>query len=281
MKRKRILTIQDYSCLGRCSLTEALPVISACGIECVGVPTSILSNHTQFPSWTYRDLGDDLLPIVEKWEKKDRRFDALYTGYLGEGQVDLILNIRKKLSPDTLLFVDPAMADNGSLYAGFTPFHIEEMRKLVGESDLCKPNLTEAALLTNTPYEAVKHGGLDTSLDLAKKLVDLGAKKVVLSGLSLKPGEIGVLFYQKDETYSYFQKPLKAGIYHGTGDLFSSVLVSAWVKGWSILKAAELAHDFVSESIEATLRNGTDGLRYGTDFEEALPSLIKLMEKAG
>ena len=153
MKQKRVLTIQDYSCLGRCSLTVALPTISSAGIECVGLPTSVLSNHTVFPSWTWIDTLPSLMEAPDKWEGYDSGFDAIYTGYLATEQVPMALEFIKRFRKEnTLVFVDPAFADAGKLYAGFTAEHVKALRLLMKEADLAKPNITEACLLTDTPY---------------------------------------------------------------------------------------------------------------------------------
>lgn len=278
MREKRILTIQDYSCLGRCSLTVAIPTISACGIECVGVPTAILSNHTQFDEWTFTDLSKDILPIVDMWPEPDKRFDAVYTGYLGKGQIGIVKEVMGRLPKNTLLFVDPAMADFGKLYSGFDEEHVHDMRELVAEADIVKPNLTEACLLIGIPYPDKTVLSYDEVLDICKKVHALGAKNVLLSGVRFSEKEIGVFSYNEQKGGTYFQKPLKEGNYHGTGDLFSSAFISAFVKGHDILKSAEIAHDFISDSIDETLKNGTDGLRYGVDFEGVLPSLIKALK---
>lgn len=274
MREKRILTIQDYSCLGRCSLTVALPTISACGIECVGVPTAILSNHTQFKEWTFKDLSDEILPIVDKWPLEDKKFDAVYTGYLAKGQIDIVKEVMKRLEKDTILFVDPAMADFGKLYSGFDQEHVEDMKKLVGIADIVKPNLTEACLLADIPYPESTILTHEEAKAICQKIIALGCKKVILSGTSFSEGEVGVAYLDKEGDFSYFQKPLKEGKYHGTGDLFSSAMISAFVLGHPLLEAAEIAHDYINSSIEKTIDNGTDGLTYGVDFEEALPDLI-------
>lgn len=278
MREKRILTIQDYSCLGRCSLTVALPTISACGIECVGVPTAILSNHTQFKEWTFKDLSEEILPIVDKWIIDDRNFDAVYTGYLAKGQIEIVKEVMKRLPERTPLFVDPAMADFGKLYSGFDQKHVDDMKELVATADIVKPNLTEACLLADTPYPDHTVLTIDEAKNICKKIIDLGAKKVILSGTKLSEDEIGVSYLDKDGNFSYFQKPLKSGNYHGTGDLFSSAMISAYVLGHSLLEAAEIAHEYISKSIEKTIDNGTDGLRYGVDFESALPTLIDALK---
>ena len=187
---KKILTFQDYSCLGRCSLTVALPTISACGVECVGVPTSVFSNHTAFPAWVQRDLTGEIEVMIHKIEEYSPSFDMVYTGYLTTDQIPVVLPlIREFKKRGSLVFVDPAMADGGHLYAGFKEGHVEAIKELVEEADILKPNLTEACLLTGTPYPS-KDIGLP--LSFYQKMIDalalLGPKRVILSGQELQKG---------------------------------------------------------------------------------------------
>lgn len=275
MKQKRLLTIQDYSCLGRCSLTEALPVISACGIECVGIPTAVLSNHTAgFKSWTYADLTDYLMPTIEHWKDYNHQFDAIYTGYLGTNQVPIVMKIIDELrKEDTIVMVDPAFADGGKLYLGFDNSHIEAMRELVRKSDIIVPNLTEACFLLGLSPEKVW-----SRLQIENMLVHLshmGPSGVVISGLSFQEGRVGCLVYEKErnrmlliETESY------RGQYHGTGDLFASALIGAKLNGFSLPGAVRIAHDFVHVAIGKTLQDKEPDLFYGVEFEKAIPSLI-------
>lgn len=278
MREKRILTIQDYSCLGRCSLTVALPTISACGIECVGIPTAILSNHTQFKEWTFKDLSEEILPIVDKWPSCDKKFDAVYTGYLAKGQIDIVKEVMGKLDKGAILFVDPAMADFGKLYSGFDEEHVKDMRELVAIADIVKPNLTEACLLAGIPYPESTILTHEQAKDICKKIIALGCKKVILSGSSFSEGEVGVVYYDAEGNCSFFQEPLKEGKYHGTGDLFSSAMISAFILGHPLLEAAKIAHDFIIDCIEKTIDNGTDGLTYGVDFEGSLEGLIAALK---
>lgn len=279
MRQKRILTIQDYSCLGRCSTTVALPTISCAGIECVALPTALLSNHTDYPSWTFFDLTDQIKPITEKWKEFDHHFDAIYTGYLSTKQVGEVIALCKDYKEkDTLLFVDPAMADWGKLYAGFGPEHVLEMRKLVALADLTKPNLTEACLLTGTPYPNEGKAPFSFYEEVAKKVHGLGAKVVILSGLSSKEGKLGCLVYDGKE-FSFFEGDREPGSYHGTGDLFSSALISAIVLGKTLLRSIEIAHRYIVTSIHETLAHHQGGKIYGPMFEYALPEFISLLRE--
>lgn len=174
---KRIASIQDISCLGRCSLTVALPVISALGVECAIVPTAVLSAHTAFPGFVSRDLTDQLDAIAAHWQAQHVHFDALYTGYIASvPQVQQVLDFFDAVkSPDTMIFVDPAMADHGKLYSGFGPDFPAAMARVVARADVAMPNLTEACLLTGTPYRE----DMDEPMarELLQKVAALGAKK--------------------------------------------------------------------------------------------------------
>ncbi len=277
--QKRLLTIQDYSCLGRCSLTVAQPTISACGIECVAIPTAILSNHTQYESWTFRDLSEDLLSIVEKWNKYNHHFDAIYTGYLTTKQVDIVKEIINKLKEkNTLVYIDPAMADNGKLYPGFTLEHVSKMKELCALGDYIKPNVTEACLMNNVDYPTeVKP--LSFYKDLVMKLHDNGAKNVILTGIKINPNKIGVMTYiSENKRVSYREFDYIDAYLHGTGDLYSSALISLITLGYELNEAIDKAHEFVVRAIKHTIEDKVDGLLYGPEFEKALPYLVGLIK---
>lgn len=277
---KRVLTIQDFSCLGRCSLTVAIPTISAAGLECVAIPTAILSNHTAFKEWTYKDLTDEMLPIVEKWRGYKNSFDSIYTGYLGTEQIPLVEKIIEELrTPSTNILIDPAMADNGSFYPGFQKEHIAKMKELISYADIIVPNLTEACLLSDIPYPN-KEIGLDKefySLLLAS-LTKLGPRKIVLSGQTFKPNEISDIVYENGDIKIY-STPLYPGRFHGTGDLFASSLVGALGNGFSLFEATRIAHDYVHEAIRLSNEVKEDGLLYGASFEGAIPLYIHELGK--
>lgn len=284
MKQKRLLTIQDYSCLGRCSLTVALPVVSACGIECVGIPTAVLSNHTAgFTSWTYADLTDKMMPTVDHWMDYRHDFDAIYTGYLATNQVPIVLDIVTRLKREgTLFLVDPAFADSGKIYPGFGREHVAAMRRLVSSSDITVPNRTEACFLCGRPYK--EECTPEEAKELLLSLTDLGPRMAVLSGLTFEKGTVGCLYYDKAEKAfgSYFT-PSYTGTYHGTGDLFASALVSSLLKGFTLGEAVKIAHDLVHLSIQKTLEDMEPNLCYGVEFEKAIPAFtdwIRAKEKA-
>ncbi len=285
---KRIITVQDISCVGKCSLTVALPVISAMGVEACVLPTAVLSTHTMFSGFTFRDLTSDIRPIMEHWKKEKFHFDAIYTGYLGSfEQLNLMEQLIQEFGQnDTLTIVDPCMADNGKLYSGFTQEFAFAMAKLCGKAQVIVPNLTEASFMLGIPYVA---SGYDEEYikGIMKKLAALGSKKVVLKGIEFEhdtascknvSGKMGVASYdaEKDEFTWYFHKKMPQS-FHGTGDIFASVLTGALMRGLSLQKAYSLAADFVVESIRQTLSH-PDYNTYGVDFEAAVPYLVKRLE---
>ncbi len=272
MKQKSILTIQDYSCLGRCSLTVATPTISASGIQAIGLPTGLLSNHTAFPSWTYLDCMPSLMEAPEKWGELTPNIDAIYTGYLSTEQVDMALSLIKRLKQEeSILFVDPAFADQGALYPGFSSAHIEAMKKLLEKADMAKPNITEACFLTGSEY---KPGMSEQECEaLIIKFAKLGPKSIVLSGLE-KNGQIGCMIYQNGKT-SVIYKQKVAGHAHGTGDLFSSALISSYLLGFDLARSVEIAEEYVGTALSFNLNDGVDGVIYGPEFEKAIPSFMK------
>ena len=277
---KKVLTVQDISCVGQCSLTVALPIISACGIETAILPSAVLSTHTGgFEGFTFRDLTDDIPAIVSHWEKERITFDAIYTGYLGsKRQIELVKDMFERLcAPDCLKVVDPAMADNGKLYYGFDEAFAKEMATLCGKADIVLPNITEATMMTDMPYIGE---GYDEAYirELMEKVLTLGAKTVVLTGISYKEGELGaaVLSRGDAEISYYFHERLAKGC-HGTGDIFASSFVGAAVKGKTPLEAAKIAADFTLAGMKAT--QGDDTHWYGTKFEKALPLLVGELNK--
>ena len=286
---KRIITVQDISCVGKCSLTVALPVISAMGVEAAVLPTAVLSTHTAFKGFTFRDLTEDIEPICAHWKEQKITFDAIYTGYLGSfKQLDLMSNMFNDFGgKHTLLFVDPCMADNGRLYPGFTQEFAFAMAKLCGKADVIVPNLTEASYMLGIPYKASGYDE-DYIIDILKKLADLGAKKVVVKGVEFDrdqksykgvAGKIGIMSYEKatGKISSYFHEKLPTS-FHGTGDIFASVCVGALMRGWTLEKSYALAADYVVESIKDTTSH-RDYNWYGVDFETAVPYLVKRLEK--
>lgn len=272
---KRVLTVQDISCLGQCSLTVALPILSACGMETCIIPSAVLSTHTGgFKNYTFRDLTEDIPKIREHWESENISFDAVYTGYLGSTkQIEYVEEIfGSLLKLNAKIFVDPAMADNGKLYVGFDDNFVREMAKLCGKADVIMPNITEACLMTGQEYK--ESYDKEYIIELFKKLNALGAECIVLTGVSYDEGSIGVAVYEKGE-YLYYKHKKIAGGCHGTGDVFASAFVGAAMKGKSMIEAAKIAADYTLLCIENTV--GDENHRYGVKFETALPELIKTL----
>lgn len=262
--------VQDLSGFGRCSLTVALPVLSAMGVQLSCVPTAILSTHTGgFQGYTFRDLTDDLRPFLRHWQQEGFRFDALYTGYLGSPeQIGMVEEFfRAFRSPDTLVLVDPVMGDHGRLYSRFTPEMVAGIGRLCAGADVIVPNLTEAALLTGMPYQT-DHHSTDYLQTLCEKLRALGAKQVVVTGAAPRPGCMGAACLADGQFSVYAPRRVDAQ-YDGTGDLFASVLLGALMHRRPLLAAVQLAADFTRDCVARSVHNGTNP-HFGVDFEPAL-----------
>ena len=271
---KRIVTVQDISAVGKCSLTVALPIISACGVECAVMPTAVLSTHTQFTGFTFHDLTDEIAPITEHWKKEGLTFDAIYTGYLGSfRQIELVEEMFEKLGDEnTLLVVDPAMADHGKLYYGFTEEFAARMAQLCGKADLILPNLTEACFMLGRPYD--ENYTQEDIRGMLKELCALGAKRAALTGVSYEKGKVGFEMYDAatDTFSSYFGEHLPVA-FHGTGDIFASACVGAIARGKSIEEALKVAVDYTYMCVRVTM-DDPDHRVYGVNFEEAIPYLV-------
>ena len=276
MKHERILAVHDISCVGRCSLTVALPIISSVGIECSGLPTAVLSTHTGgFTGYTYRDLTEDMVPIDEHWRTLDITFDAFYTGFLGSfEQIDIVSRLFDDLSHEgTTVYVDPVMADGGKLYPVFGPDFPKGMRRLCEKADVIMPNLTELCLMLGEewipgPYT---HEYVDSMIEKAH---GFGVSKVVLTGISFEEGQVGAVYkdFVTGETGSVMRAEIP-GYYHGTGDVFGSALVGACECGLPLSKAVEAAVNLTVSSIIRTYESGED-VRYGVNFEIGLRDYI-------
>lgn len=278
-RQKRVAAIHDISCLGKCSLTVALPIISAAGIETSVIPTAILSTHTGgFINYTYRDLTDDILPVVSHWQSLGLTFDAVYTGFLGSfEQIEIVSEIFDRLkTPDCLIIVDPVMADNGRLYSIFGDNFPSGMRHLCKKVDIIVPNITEACLLLNKPY---KPGPFNAPYieDIMHGLAALGPKQVVLTGVSFDDKSLGAACLDAASGMIHYSfSPRIEGFYHGTGDIFASTLVAGLLKGNDLNRSTRIAVDFTVKSIARTKAAGTD-VRFGVNFEAGLCELANLL----
>lgn len=273
---KRILTIQDISCVGKCSLTVALPVISAFGVETAVLPTAVLSTHTAFKGFTFRDLTSDLTDIKKHWKEQNIGFDAMYTGYLGSfEQIQIVSDIFDEFkTKDNFILIDPVMADNGKLYPGFDQKFADKMAELCKKADIIVPNLTEASFMLHQEY--IESGYTEEYIkNTLIKLTDLGAKTAIITGVSFSPDKLGAYGYDSKEKrfFSYYNNLLPAK-FHGTGDVFASALCGALAIDKPLQNALKIATDYTVKSIELTLENKNHNW-YGVDFERAFPYLIE------
>ena len=279
LKQKRVAAIHDISCFGKCSLTVALPIISAAGVECSVIPTAVLSTHTGgFTGFTYRDLTTDVQPIADHWKTLDIEFDSIYTGYLGSfEQLELVSTFFDDFKNDhSLILVDPVMADNGVLYQSFPKTFPNGMKKLCSKADVIVPNITEAVLMLNEEY---KEGPYTKEYieNLLKNLAKIGPKQVVLTGVYFDDTALGAATYDSETgVISYALAPRVEGYYHGTGDIFGSALLSGLLNDIPLAKAAQIAVDFTVKSIAWTKEAGTD-LRFGVNFETNIPSFTQAL----
>ena len=272
MSTPRIAAIHDLSCFGRCSLTIALPVLSAMGCQCCPLPTALLSAHTGFSGNTFLDLTAEMGRIADHWAAMDLQFDAIYSGFLGSAdQVDTVARFFDTFKKsDTAVIVDPVMGDHGTAYRTCTPELCRGMRVLVENSDVITPNLTEAALLLDRPYEEIRQSD---AYEVVRRLSLGGRRSVVLTGYSSESGQTGALCFDRDSGESKaVQTPREPQDFSGTGDLFASVLAGGVARGVPLFQAAQAAADFVRDCIARTLAEGLTE-QDGVDFEPLLGQL--------
>ncbi len=272
--QKRAVAIHDLSCVGKCSLTVALPILSAAGIECSVLPTAILSTHTGgFTDYTFLDLTDEMLPIVDHWQKEALQVDALYSGYVGSNaQFPIIQQIFQRLRQEnTLILVDPVMGDNGRYYSGFSDKTADGMRELCKMADILVPNMTEAAFLIGESYREGPYNEAYLKHLLAE-LCRLGPRKVVLTGIYAQSDQLGAACMDAtDERISWVLSERMPGMYHGTGDIFASALLAAVMNELELTEAVQIAVDYVLDCIRNT--DPQQEPRYGVNFEEGLANL--------
>lgn len=278
--QKRAIAIHDISCVGRCSLTVALPMLSAAGVETSVIPTAILSTHTgDFKGYTFHDLTEDMMPIVEHWKTLHRNTDAIYTGYLGSPeQIDIVRRtIEAFRTENTIVMVDPVMADGGKYYSLITPEFAVGMKKLAAIADIITPNISEAALMLDMPYrEAHDKEYIET---LLRGLGALGPRMVVLSGVSFANDMVGAASYDREtDSVAYYLDRRVEGFFHGTGDVFASALLAALMNDKTVSQSMKIAVDFTHVCIERTHDEETE-TRYGVNFEEEIPTLLRLLGK--
>lgn len=272
---QKILTIQDISCVGQCSLTVALPILSACGLETCILPSAVLSTHTAgFKGFTFRDLTEDMPAILNHWVSEKIQFNAIYTGYLGSvQQIEYVKDIFSKVAaPNCITVVDPAMADNGVLYSIFNDEYVERMKTLAFKADFIVPNITEACFLTGIEYRETYDEAYIASIMDA--LTAAGCKNIILTGVSYREGKTGIAVQEGSNRYYYEHEKLPQGC-HGTGDVYASAFVGALVNGKPALEAAKIAADFTLACIKNTA--GDKSHWYGVKFEPVLGELIQML----
>ena len=272
MDYNRILTIQDISCLSQCSLTVALPIISAFGIETCILPTAILSTHTAFKGFTCMDFTEEFKKIIAHWEKEKISFNVFYTGYLlNKEQIDITKEIFNKFSinNNSLKIIDPVMGDNGKLYTGFELNFAQTMKSLCLNADIILPNLTEACLLTG--YEYKEKYDEEYISNLIKKLEEFKVKIIILTGISYDENTTGVIVVENGKMKYYKHRKISKTC-HGTGDVYSSIFIGSYLKGMNVFDAACAAADFVLECIEYTIKDKSHW--YGVKFEPLLANFI-------
>lgn len=271
---KKVLSIQDISCFGQCSTTVALPVISACGVECAILPSAVLSTHTAGKfreiGFTCLDLSGEFEAIEKKWVEGGIKFDAVYTGYLGSvQQTEYVKSIMNScLNEGGLKIVDPAMADDGQLYPAFDQDYVNAMKSLCAYADIIVPNISESCFLTDSEYKEEYNEGYIR--DLCYKLEAMGCKTIVMTGVSFNEGKTGVIVYENGSLKHYEHKRILTS-YHGTGDIYSSAFVGARMRGLDTYLAASLAAAYTCGCIEMTV--GDDSHWYGVKFEKSLGDL--------
>jgi pyridoxine kinase len=279
-KLKRVAAIHDISGFGKCSLTVALPIISAAGIEVSVLPTAVLSTHTGgFTGFTYRDLTEDMHPITAHWKSLDISFDSIYTGFLGSfEQLDLVATFFDTFKTENnIILIDPVMADNGELYKIFPPEFPAGMRHLCGKADIIVPNMTEAALLLEESYHPGPYSRSYIEHTL-KKLSELGPQQIVLTGVFFDHATLGAASYDAisgEIAYSFEERI--PGYYHGTGDVFGSALLAAIQNDFPLNEATAIAVRFTASAIRKTAQAGTD-IRFGVNFEQRIPMFLRELE---
>lgn len=274
---KKVLTIQDFSCVGKCSLTVAMPIISAFGIEACALPTALLSTHTQFKHWTFANLCDQIEPITTAWKNENIVFDGICTGYLGG--IDLIESVKEIIksfvTPEGVVMIDPAMGDNGKLYTGFDMEYVKATKTLCALADVITPNITEATFMLDMEYK--DEYDYDYLLEICKKLHQNGAKDVVITGVKKTESQVGVFcLLDGKEVYEYYtEREVKD--FHGTGDIYSSAVYGSLMKGKSLKESVKFACDYTKHCIAVTLAEPNYSI-YGVNFEECTSDITEFIK---
>lgn len=266
----RVLSVNDLSCIGKCSLSVTLPIVSACGATCDVLPTALLSTHTGgFEGYTFEDLTDKLPAILSHWEKQNEKFDIIYSGYLGsKQQIDIVLTLKRHFLKDGgIMVVDPVMGDSGKLYADFAPDFPEAMKALCKEADYILPNHTEACLLTDMPHSF-------DGKTLANKLTEL-CPHPIITGVE-EGGNTAVYYAEENTDVQRYSTATKKGFFCGSGDVFASAFVGALSVGKEYPQAVKIATEFTAGCIERSAKEVPDH-RYGLNFEKELPKFLSML----
>lgn len=275
--QKRAIAVHDISCVGRCSLTVALPVLSAAGLNTAVVPTALLSTHTgEFSGYTHLDLSSQLTPIADHLSTLNLHYDAFYSGYLANGaQADQVLHMMDLLCDEkTHIFVDPAFGDFGRMYSLMDDSMPSQMSRLCARARTIVPNVTEASYLLGVPYPGADASETCIS-EMCQKLLEIGPENVVITDVNFRKGETGVAILRKGmEKPEYLFHERFEGLFHGTGDVFASFLLGALMNEQDVRKAAQTAMDLTHSAIVHTLQSG-EHLRYGVQFEQVLPEFMR------
>ncbi len=278
--QKRLVAINDISGFGKCSLTVALPIISAAGVETICMPTAVLSTHTGgFTGYTYRDLTCDMPDISAHWKSIDLKPDAIYSGFLGSfDQIDIVKKFAEDFkSGDNLFIADPCMADHGKMYAIFDEKFAKAMAELCSKADIILPNITEACFMTDSEFVSGIHTE-DYIVSILNKLLDMGSKNVVLTGVTFEESKLGAAFMGQDRVPQYYFQERLPGMYHGTGDVFASSFCGAVLNGISYYESMGIAARYVCDCIKRT-QSMENPITYGVDFERGIPYYIKELGK--
>ena len=279
--QKRAIAVHDISCVGRCSLTVALPVLSAAGLNTAIIPTALLSTHTgEFEGYTHLDLSEQLRPIGNHLATLGLHYDTFYSGYLASGaQADEVLRLMDLLCDErTHIFVDPAFGDHGRMYSLMDESMPRQMRRLVKRARTIVPNVTEASFLLEEPYPG-EEAGEEIISDFCRRLLELGPENVVITDVNFRPGETGIAFLRRGmEKPMYLFHQRFEGLFHGTGDVFASFLLGALMNDQPLEEAAQTALSMTHASIVETLKDG-EHLRYGMQFEKVLPLFWERIQK--
>ena len=272
LHQNKIAIINDISGYGRCSITVALPVISACGIQCCPLPTSIFSSHTGYPEYFFDDFTAEMEPYIDSWKALKIHFDGILTGFLGsEDQIEIVDSFLKDFAEkNTRVIIDPVMGDGGKRYATYTDSMCLRMRELVKHAYILTPNLTEACILTDTPYEPDRFTGADYHR-MAEKLINLGAEKVVITGIP-SGSMISNFVCEKEKVPHMIRRKRTGKSRPGTGDLFSSIIAADCLNSMDFTSSVARASDFVRDSIKITEKYDIDS-QNGVCFEKLLKRL--------